>query len=327
MNTITIKTNVSLEAALARGKSQYGVSDVQLSDADVAALSEAGRAELATMRDGQFYPIGPDGTDLPYNGGPLDLVEADAAHVVAELEARVALRAARRRDAEAKSEQTIAAAIAAPDRRWIRDASYSILESPSSVYLTEAQRRDPRIVERRQRPSLIAEAERLKAESVASAARQKAAAEAEEAAIEQQRRSLVMDHGTPDQRERYAAGVLPWHELIDLARSILFAPFDALPAYLRKTAGDIEHDDDCEVSVEEIEISWVTKEANNHGLTSEQFAALKAVRALAKKIDGAIVDVVSHYAKLSCRCADPEWLAARVSIPFAGETLKSSYAL
>lgn len=346
MENIKVKVNISLSTALRLGKSQHGVTEVALTDEDVASMSVEARGELAAIRNGGiFAPIADNGTDYNYNWAALDLEVADATHVVAALEERAAHRAECRRKFAQISEETIAKAVAAPDADWIRNRQATfeechVLSMPVGVYLTDAQQKDPRIVERRNRPSLLAELGRRREADIASDKAAKMAeqeriaahmrqqeAQREEAA--RQIKALVSDHGTEDQRERLSAGVLPQREIDALVYEHVFAPLAGLPPYVRRTESDIAHSSDEEEADDclNCEIDWSAEPTDDYELDSAGFATLKEAKEATAKIPGATLDVVRHRAKLSCSCEEPSWLAARVTVTFGGRDYKRSIAL
>jgi hypothetical protein len=147
---------------------------------------------------------------------------------------------------------------------------------------------------------------------------------------------FVATSGTEDQQERHLAGVLPQSEIDELAQSMLFKSFRGCPEYVRKQASDVIHDthdgdggydcgyDECDRAT----IGWSSGRVSKPELNSTQWAALKAVRQVVADAGWPIdVDVVNHTAALSCRCLDPEWLSARVTITWAGHVYKRHYAI
>jgi hypothetical protein len=156
MKTIKIAVQVSLAASVAAGRSQYGDATVELSDADVASLSDAARAVLAASRD---YS---EGRYLDSMGTlrALEVSGLDGPTVLAAIEARVITLAAeqiemtareeRRRAAEAldnaeRHEQKVAAALAAPDTAWLCTSDGGRLAQRYSN-APDVDRDDPRIV-------------------------------------------------------------------------------------------------------------------------------------------------------------------------------------
>ena len=79
-----------------------------------------------------------------------------------------------------------------------------------------------------------------------------------------------------------------------------------------RRADDIDHDDDCEDI--ERRVTWGVEDGDTDPLTATQWRTLQQIRTAVAEMPGAHVDVRRHVARLSCRCADPSWLAARVRI-------------
>ena len=150
-------------------------------------------------------------------------------------------------------------------------------------------------------------------------ARSEALARANQTAL----RDLIGGHGTPDQLERFDAGVLPCAERSGLVRSVLFARMD-LPLYCRIT--DEEVVDACDCDADDVVFNTYDHEGD---LTADQWAALKAIRAQAP--DGATITVRGHvgYARGHSSESDPEVrkLSVRVTVEFAGEKVRQEYAL
>ena len=113
MDQIRIAVRVPLSAAVAAGRTHYGETSVALSDADVATLSPAARARLASMRGcvglrnlyDRIEEIEVDRADAP---ATLEAIE----RTVAAIEAKLAAE-------RAESEQQIARALASPDEEWV----------------------------------------------------------------------------------------------------------------------------------------------------------------------------------------------------------------
>jgi hypothetical protein len=183
VNQIRIGVKVPLAAAVAAGRSQYGYGSVTLADTDVASLSETARGMLREW-DGITGPR----EDIDRRRGLVGIYDgqwtrevevalADAPTVLAAIErAANAVQLKATRDHE-ESEARVEKALAAPDADWITsnggtDTAYytdalgaysedstglrhdrpSIsLRGPSGYYLTDAERRDPRITARVQR--------------------------------------------------------------------------------------------------------------------------------------------------------------------------------
>ena len=182
MDQIRIGVRVSLAAAVAAGRAEYGYGSVALSDADVAGLSPAARARLeawatydvtsestsesSRRRAGLVGVIGA-GNRRP---DEVDVECADVPATIAAIEAVAAKAAARETAEHEANEARIAQAVAASDDAWVRseyrqeyyvqeDGSYATTRSgrwrggptlrtssgPEGIYLHDSDYRDPRI--------------------------------------------------------------------------------------------------------------------------------------------------------------------------------------
>jgi len=110
MEQIKIKVYVSQSAALTRGSSRYGSTEVPLEDEDVAKLSAVAKAYLTS-------PSRPLSYDVPV---------ADREHAVQAVEAAARVDAEERAAREAKDEAEIAAALEMPGDWWLRECAYPI---------------------------------------------------------------------------------------------------------------------------------------------------------------------------------------------------------
>lgn len=137
--------------------------------------------------------------------------------------------------------------------------------------------------------------------------------------------ALVQEHGSPDQAERYTAGMLPTKELRKLVNDVLFAELADVPRYGPITERNVvEH---CSCDGDDVRFS--SSELENPELDADEFAQLKLVRELAP--EGATVEVREHEG-YSNNAADGEAgkivrLGIRVTVEFAGADRSREYAL
>lgn len=139
--------------------------------------------------------------------------------------------------------------------------------------------------------------------------------------------------GTPSQRDRHAAGVLPEAELLTLARDILFSPLDRFPRFRRLGSKDVIHGEDC-VSKGDSDRETFGTSTDEIELSAEEFARLQEIKEITeRRTVGAvpkatIVTIRRHYGVCDNeRCPD---VAARhgilVTIAWAGRDLSREYA-
>jgi hypothetical protein len=169
MKPIKLWVNVSLASAVARGTTNHGDAVVELSDSDVAALSEAARGEILRARDASCVLMPDQVHDRSYGyvASPLAVDVADVPHALVALEARAAARAELLAKPAREREARILEALSRPDSEWIAARSSDwyvvndagayaedgkrvyrpIAELPHPLYADESS--DPRIMERR----------------------------------------------------------------------------------------------------------------------------------------------------------------------------------
>jgi hypothetical protein len=120
----------------------------------------------------------------------------------------------------------------------------------------------------------------------------KAAAEAERAAAKQRRQNQiaawVADKGTPNQKARLEAGLLPEDEILDAMRDEAFAPLAEIERYIKIKASDFcecEYDSDKKFDV------W-----NADTATAAEFERLSEIK---KLMPAATVTLRTHYGRCS----------------------------
>lgn len=166
----------------------------------------------------------------------------------------------------------------------------------------------------------------------------------------------VVARGTPDQRERWAANLLPEDELLVIARGVLFAPFEGLPRYNARSNRpsatirpiDVHHTDLCGYRRQPREefdpyvarlarqgaIRFEVAEATELGAT--EWASLKKMSVLVSQASqhawiapgqGFSLEPRAHWA--SCTMCHEEIVkhSAMVSVYWAGRTLSREYIL
>ena len=170
---------------------------------------------------------------------------------------------------------------------------------------------------RKHEPAAVEEAEREVERLRAAIATEKERVKTEHRRLE---RGLLTDYGTPNQVERFDAGVLPDEEFERVAKKALFTTFDGFPVYTPLTDGDVDHVEACDEADAKFR-----SDSYDGPLDAEEFDTLKRLRAVAPQ--GVEVEVREHTGY--CRYCDAEAkrLSVRVTIEFAGCSYQRSYAL
>ena len=96
---------------------------------------------------------------------------------------------------------------------------------------------------------------------------------------------LLKLHGTENQRERWAEGLLPEDELLALARNVLFEPFAEFRRWQKLQLQDVQARRDCTGGT----IAFTTRKPDD--LTADEWA-------LYKKISGVAIDHVTRMHEL-----------------------------
>lgn len=139
MEQVKVRVYVSKSAALARGSSAYGTTEIPLTDADVASLSPEARRVLGAMSASDS----------------IDVDVADVPHAIAGIELRAREQIERAAKVAAEREARIATALACDDQAWIGPDHYSgtqapcVRRSPAAAWLDDSDVADERIVARR----------------------------------------------------------------------------------------------------------------------------------------------------------------------------------
>lgn len=147
--------------------------------------------------------------------------------------------------------------------------------------------------------------------------------------------------GDDNQRERFAAGVLPEDELLFLARNELFRPFADMRRWsssgrsgVNLTASAVHHERLCNAK-DGSRVTFETTDASELG--HDEWRTLKSLQELAHVVEvhpwmrrsGGKVTIQRHTHWATCdRCkAEAFRSSAKVSIEWAGRVLTREYAL
>lgn len=174
MATIVIRTHLSKSVALASALSTAGDLDVTPTADDLAALTPEQRALLA-----DYSHL----SDTPFNYRRLTVTVPGFAGVGPALDQVIAERAAETAQVAARNEQSVLAALAAPDADWL-DRDGTVTGSPRGVYVYPDVQDDPRLVSRREGLAPFAAARK---EELARAKAEREAAETRKAAQREER--------------------------------------------------------------------------------------------------------------------------------------------
>jgi hypothetical protein len=312
---ITITVEVDKAAAVRAGVDEAGTYELPVQPSQ---LSDGAREFLADWLSGRR---------TLYVSVPV-LPTPDSIH--AWLEANGQALAAKRKAEMDRQEKNILEALEMPDSAWIGTET-SFLEDgmrhyepsvrangPEGVYLTEPERKDPRIA---MRMKAIAEGElfrRMHAEWEAKhAAYLKRQAEAKVQAerraaeiTEEQRRSearradqlatWLATKAPEAMRKRHARALLPEQDLISAIRDEVFAPLADLPRFPRLTDEEVRRNLNAE---EYDEVSYVTRDAQS--ASDEDIDLMEHIE---RVIPGAKCELREHVGFLKSRddADDPE---------------------
>ena len=142
---------------------------------------------------------------------------------------------------------------------------------------------------------------------------------------------MVRDLASDNQRERFAAGLLPEDELLSLARYELFLPFASFRRWDKIDAREVKHERGCSGSAE---IRFVTQKPAN--LTHDEWAMLKAITTAVGAANNGIlaahgctasVELVEHVGRCNGCAAEIFGRAASIRIEWAGRPLSREYTL
>ncbi len=145
--------------------------------------------------------------------------------------------------------------------------------------------------------------------------------------------------GTDNQRERFAAGLLPEDELLALARAELFKPFNHLPRWGKDTKvmpGEIRHRRNCEERNDRTSPEPIVFEtAQAAELSHQEWVAYREVqkaRDLAAHhpwLDSAavLIEPLMHFATCTVCQGEASRASAKITIHWAGRDLVREYVL
>lgn len=138
--------------------------------------------------------------------------------------------------------------------------------------------------------------------------------EAKAVAVMAARVAWLCEHGAEvEMVERLEAGVLLEGDLATFVRSVLLPEFlGGCDKQVPREKHDIEHADDCNYGGD-CEVGFDIEDVDTVPLTKEQWAKLKALRAVVEQISGT-VQLCKHTANLSCDCPNLMWVSARVKV-------------
>lgn len=144
---------------------------------------------------------------------------------------------------------------------------------------------------------------------------------------------LMLEVGDDNQRERYAAGLLPRQELLHLAREELFSPFAGMARWRKLDVLDVRHKQNCNRG----EVRFATRAPID--MDADEWANYKSVvaaleRELANphgtlarhRVTGEVV-IVEHYGACSVCRAEVVGCSASIRLTWAGIPLSREYAL
>ena len=143
---------------------------------------------------------------------------------------------------------------------------------------------------------------------------------------------MINHHATDNQRERFAAGLLPEDELLSLARFELFKPFMTFRRWVKLEHGDVRHDGDRMCPPQSVE--YTTHEPAV--LTHDEWATFKKITSevsranseyLAEHGVAAIASLVEHVGRCINCGAEAFGRSVNIRIEWAGRPLSREYTL
>ena len=321
---ITVTVDIQAARAVRAGKATSGRHEISLSPQDLDTLSNAQREALARV--------------LERDEGILyGAIEPTVAEVVRLLECRVADA-----ETEAREAQTKLATYREECEAMIRDRRIRGRAPNLAIgwpYSGSVKGAEGAWAEYAALPEVVAWQAEIDeanaAEQAADRERREAATRAQEAtalaeaAAETQYQEasaeMVRVHGSPSQRERLEADLLPEDERDLLVHDLVFAALAEFPRYRRLVKTDAPHAEGCGENPFDAEFS----SGNETELTDAQWVALQAIRAA---VPAAVVTPRWH--KVVCRECErgddyPYGLRWSIRVAFAwhGRTLTREYDL
>jgi len=232
-------------------------------------------------------------------------------HVWAALQGDIGAEIARQK--QAKHEAEVQQWLDRPVEDWCDHMSFSSLEPHVRDYIPT----DDRLAAKHADAQRLVDAEiKRRADMVRQGAEAKAA-------LEQQRRlyveMIITAHGTKNQQERLAAGVLPLGEATALAEQVLFQALEKEARYVKLLASD-DHAEDCEDDDCGVAFDAATA-------TEVPDFVWDRMQALRTKIarDGASIEARLHTATTDCGVVTTRW-GVRIEIDEGGYEFAREYA-
>lgn len=298
------------------GMFQYVKGDISLADAEALGLHFSNRSlsadRITLTTSARKYGRGSEFSEKQFDA-PLTFEEA-LAEALATRQAKLAVIAAEKAEMDA--------------------AKQAALDGTARVYrpIGSSKGAIVRVGDREFRFTDDAELEALLTQREAAA---KAAREAEEArkeAEEARRRAAkdaqiaawVAEHGTQNQKERWAAGLLPAREIDKAMEDHAFAPAANLPLFPRIEAGDIEHESGCASEWDDDAWDLDCESADAASCTADEFESLKRIREL---FPDAEVSIKRHTCSCSKCKADETRSGVFVKLTVGAFTFNREFAL
>jgi hypothetical protein len=320
---ITVTVDIQAVRAVRAGRAESGRHEISLSQPQLDALTPGQREALARVLERDSGILW--GATEPTVDEVVRLLDAEVTD--AETEAREA------KTRLAAYQQECEAVIR--DRRLQGRAPNLAILWPYAGSVTEGTRAEYAAL-----PEVVAWQAQIDAANAAEEAAERGrrdaatrageATAAAEAAAETQyleaAAEMVRLHGTPNQRERLSAGMLPEAERDLLVHDLVFASLAKFPRYRRLVAADAPHLEGCDEDASHVEFS----SSDETELTDAQWVAFQAIRAAAPQ---AIATARWHQVRCTGDCEQHDaapyglWWSARVEIAWHGRTLTREYEL
>jgi len=249
----------------------------------------------------------------------LDTFRERYPHVWAALQGDIEAEIARRK--QAKHEAEVQQWLDRPVEDWCDHMSYSYQDPYVRGYIPD----DDRLAAKRAQAQALVDAEiSRRADEVREAAESKAA-------FEQNRRlyveMVITAHGTKNQQERLAAGVLPLGEATALAEQVLFCTLDGEAKFVKLQIDDANHSDDCydERGPSSTNGCPVAFDADTAGeLPDFVWDRMQALRTKIAR-DDAQIEARLHTATTDCGVTTERW-GIRIEIDEGGYEFAREYA-
>lgn len=301
MKKIKCTVRVDKTAAIMAGRAEYGEREIEI---DPAKLNEEERKILADASEKYYLDyvgVGYSPNDCPIapklSGAETDeeiahIVLAWRAEVMSWLEKDSAKKEIEKKEREEKEKIEKQQKIDDMVQRYIEAPVNALVEDTIAAvgatwgWQTENMLADPRT--RKKQELVEQEKSRLKIEKQKQHEAEKIEEENKKQRRNEQIKNWVETHGTQNQQERYAAGLLPEDEAINGLRDLAFAPLGKLPKYQKIDADCLRHHDECEFGDVKFDI-YDSAEASE-----TQWETIKSIRAA---LPTATVTLREHCAK------------------------------